>query len=142
MAGNSVSFGTGRDYASYIVLIDLNTGSPITSIGGGGPAAVTTTSVATRSDAISSVTSAVILAANPQRKAARILNNSTSIFYGLYGAGTASASNYSFVLAPLTASPIVPAGLPSYVDSPANWIGSVTGVWAAANGNLLSTEFV
>lgn len=144
MAGNTVKIGTGSDYATYTVLVDPVTGNPVTSIGGGpgGPAAAFTYSVAIRSNAASSTTSAVVLAANPDRKAARILNNSSSIFYGLYGTGTASSSNYSFVLAPLTASPIVPVGLPSYEDIPASWIDPVTGVWAAANGNLLITEFV
>ena len=143
MAGNTIGFGTGSDYATYTVLVDPTTGDPITSIGGpGGAAAAVTTSTVTISHPASSTTSAVVLSANSNRKAARILNNSTAIFYGLYGSGTASASNYSFVLAPLTVSPIVPAGLPSYEDVPANWIGSVTGVWAAANGNLLITEFV
>lgn len=97
--------------------------------------------VATRTSPASSTTSTVVLASNSSRKAARILNNSTSIFYGLYGSGTASASNYSFVLAPLTASPIVPVGLPSYEDVPANFTGLVSGVWASANGNLSITEF-
>jgi len=74
------------------------------------------------------------------RKGARILNNSTAILYGLYGPGTPSASNYSFVLGPLTASPIVPAGLPSYEDVPFGFTGIVRAVWAAANGNALITE--
>lgn len=100
------------------------------------------TNYSTISNPASSTTSAVVLAANPLRKGARILNNSTSIFYGLYGSSVASSTLYSFVLAPLTASPIVPVGLPSYEDIPANWIGPVSGVWAAANGNLLITEFV
>lgn len=105
-------------------------------------AAMGCTNYSILSNPASSTASAVVLAANPLRKGARILNNSTSIFYGLYGTSAASASLYSFVLAPLTASPIVPAGLPSYEDIPANWIGPVTGIWASANGNLLITEFV
>lgn len=137
MPGNTVKIGTGSDYATYTVLVDPTTGTAIPAIG-----APVTTTIATRSNTASSITSAVVLAANPLRKAARILNNSTSIFYGLYGSGVASASNYSFVLAPLTASPLVPIGLPSYEDIPANWIGTVAGVWASANGSLLITEFV
>ena len=96
---------------------------------------------ATRSTVAASTTAAIILQAFAPRKGARILNNSTAIFYGLYGPGTPSATNYSFVLGPLTASPIVPVGLPSYEDVPFGYTGVVTGVWAAANGSVLVTEF-
>ena len=138
MAGDSIGFGLdNRNYAEYVVVVNPVTGLAITSFGDG-----LTSSTASKSTVTSSATAGIVLAANSSRKGARLLNNSTAIFYGLYGVGVASASNYSFVLAPLTASPIVPVGLPSYEDIPAGFTGLVSGVWASANGSLLITEFV
>lgn len=97
---------------------------------------------ATVTTVASATTSATVLAANPLRKGARLVNNSNSIFFGLYGTGTASATNYSFILAPVTAAPLTPVGIPSYEEIPANYVGPIVGVWATVSGNLLVTDFV
>jgi hypothetical protein len=90
----------------------------------------TTTSVA------STTTSATVLAANSLRGGAKLCNNSTSLFYGLYGSGVASSSNYSFILSGLV------GGIPGIEEIPYGYEGIVTGVWATANGNLIITEMV
>jgi hypothetical protein len=97
---------------------------------------------ATVTTVASSTTSATVLASNPLRKGARLVNNSTSIFFGLYGTGTASPTNYSFILAPVTTAPLTPVGIPSYEEIPSGYVGPIVGVWATVSGNLLVTDFV
>jgi len=137
MAGDTIGFGS-NNFARYVVNVDPATGAPIVPGGGGGS---TTSGTATRSNVAAAIVAGVVLAANPLRKGARILNDSSAIFYGLYGPGIASSTNYSFVLAPLTASPIVPVGLPSFADIPFGFTGVVSGVSSTAIGNLRITEF-
>jgi hypothetical protein len=115
----------------------IATAPPIANLIGNkasGKATVTTVASAT--------TSATVLAANPLRKGARLVNNSNSIFFGLYGTGTASATNYSFILAPVTAAPLTPVGIPSYEEIPSAYVGPIVGVWASVSGSLLITDFV
>jgi hypothetical protein len=137
---------TAGQYASLTVNVDPATGLPVVGAGGGGTSATVLNenlySVATVTPVASATTSATVLASNPLRKGARLVNNSNSMFFGLYGTGTASATNYSFVLAPVTAAPLTPVGIPSYEEIPSGYVGPIVGVWASANGNLLITEFV
>ncbi len=93
------------------------------------------TTATTITSVLSSITSGSVLAANTSRGGAKLANNSTSLFYGLYGNGTASPTNYSFVLAPLT------NGVPGVEEVPYGYEGVIQGVWATANGSLIVTEF-
>jgi hypothetical protein len=117
--------------------LTLATAPPIADlIGNKSSGKATVTSLA------STTSSTTVLAANSLRKGARLVNNSTSIFFGLYGTGTASATNYSFILAPVTAAPLTPVGIPSYEEIPSGYVGPIAGVWASVSGGLLITDFV
>jgi hypothetical protein len=77
-------------------------------------------------------TSATLLAANASRLGGTIYNDSSALLYVLWGAGTASASNYS-----------VRVYSNGYVEIPANYTGVVVGVWASDpnDGASHATEF-
>lgn len=77
----------------------------------------------------SSATSAQALAANTNKEGTLFFNDSTQVCYLLYGAGTASATNYS--------TKIPSQGL---FEDPLHFTGVFTVVWAAANGFLYCTE--
>ena len=78
----------------------------------------------------SSATPITILPLNPSRQQYSIFNESTSVMYVMESnSGTVSASNYSFQVAPGA----------YYVTT--NWVGSVTALWATANGNARVTEY-
>lgn len=85
----------------------------------------------TRSDITSSASDGTILAANTARKGAIFDNESTSVLYLLFAAGTSSTSNYSIR---------VPAGGNLFL-SPGEYTGIIKGIWASANGSLRVTEF-
>lgn len=82
---------------------------------------------------VAASTSPVLLApANPIRAGITVVNDSTAILY--IGKGAASSStNYAFALA---------AGQTWINDEPEPWLGTVWGVWAAANGAARITEQV
>jgi hypothetical protein len=113
-----------REYAEIIstVAIDPATGN----VQGSTASTGATTSVA------SSATAVTIKAANALRIGLTIANDSTSILYILLGAGTVSATNYTYAL---------PAKGTTAADRTiTGFTGVVTGIWATANGSALVTE--
>lgn len=88
-----------------------------------------TSTVATPTAVNSSTTSQTLLASNTSRKGAIIWNNSTAYLYIELG-GTASSSVFSIRLDPN-----------GYCELPFGYVGTVTGIWASANGNALVREF-
>lgn len=76
--------------------------------------------------------SALILAANSQRKSATFYNDSTSAMYLNLTGGTASTSAFSVKL---QQQQYYELPLPMYT-------GAITGIWDTATGNLRITEFV
>lgn len=90
-----------------------------------------TSATATVSSVPGSATSGTLLAANASRKTAMLYNDSTAILYLLFGAGTASASNYTVQ---------VPSGGYYELPSSINFTGILVGIWAAANGAVKVTE--
>lgn len=89
-----------------------------------GGATAATTSVA------SATSSGPIIAANPARKTVVIVNDSTADLYLRYGAGTASLTTYTHRLGPND----------EITVSGWEWIGDITGIWSAVNGNARVTE--
>ena len=77
-------------------------------------------------------TSTTLLAANASRLGGTIYNDSSALLYVLWGAGTASATNYS-----------VRVYSNGYVEIPANYTGIVVGVWASDpnDGTAQISEF-
>lgn len=85
----------------------------------------------TPANVASSATSVQLLAANANRRAASITNDSTQILYIKYGT-TASATDYKVALGPQ-----------AYFEFPLPiYTGRVDGIWAAANGAARITEEV
>ena len=73
-----------------------------------------------------------LLAANPNRRAFSVFNDSTAVLYLKLG-GTASTSSYTVQIA---------AG--GFYELPATWgyAGVVDGIWASATGNARVTEVI
>ena len=89
----------------------------------------------TLTNVASSATSVTLLAANNDRKAVIIVNDSTSDLYVVLNASAASTANYSFILAGKG------GGTPSSATfTGEDYSGQVTGIWASANGNARITE--
>ncbi|KQQ46536.1 hypothetical protein ASF69_04730 [Rhizobium sp. Leaf311] len=82
---------------------------------------------------VASATGATTLkAANANRVGLIIANDSTAILYVLFGTGTPSATNYSFM---------IPAKGTTPIDRPiTGYTGLVQGAWASANGFAMVTE--
>lgn len=93
-----------------------------------------TSSTGTASSVASSATSVPLLAANTARKHATIANDSTAILYILFGAGTASTTNYSVALD-------AKGTVPGVASVPSGYTGVVNGIWASANGFARVTEY-
>lgn len=89
-----------------------------------------TSSTATPTTVASSTTSVTILAANPNRKGATFWNDSTAILYLEVGA-TATTSAFT--------AKFFPQG---YYELPFHYTGVISGIWSAANGNVLPREFI
>lgn len=103
--------------------------APAPGTAGGSPTTGTASSVA---DAASSTT---ILAANANRKGATVFNDSTSSLYLLLGAGTASTTNLTVLMAPgdYYELPVVQGGV---------YTGIISGIWSAnSTGAARVTEF-
>lgn len=82
---------------------------------------------------VPSATAATTLkVANAARVGLTIANDSTSILYVLYGAGTPSATNYTFQIAA--------KGTVSVDRNISGYTGLVQGAWAAVNGFAMVTE--
>lgn len=108
---------------AYAVLTSAAAPDPSAS-----PATAVTATVA------SSATPVTLLAASDVRRGATISNDSTAILYILMGAGTVSATNYTYAVA-------AKSGVAQTVTIPFGFTGVITGLWAAANGSALITNF-
>jgi hypothetical protein len=75
-----------------------------------------------------SATVVTLIASNANRLGATIYNDSSAILYMKLGA-TASISDFTAVLAPLTSS------VGGYYEVPFGYTGIITGIWASATGN-------
>ena len=92
---------------------------------------VESTSTGSTATTVASTTSnQVILAANASRKGATIWNSSTANLFIQFGA-VATTSAFTAQLS---------AG-GGYYEIPFNYTGIISGIWSAANGNALVTEF-
>jgi hypothetical protein len=97
-----------------------------------GSAQLQNASTGTTVPVASSATAVPIKAANANRVAITIANDSTAILYILLGAGTVSATNYTYA---------IPAKGTTAADRTiTGYTGLITGIWSAANGNALVTE--
>jgi hypothetical protein len=85
--------------------------------------------VSTLSNVASAAADTLLLAANPNRAAATIWNDSTATLFVNLGTTVSSATNY-------TAQVLTQAGY----TVPATWTGMVRGIWASANGFARVTE--
>lgn len=74
--------------------------------------------------------SGTILAANASRLGAAIYNESTAPLYLKFGTAAASFAAKSLTVA---------AG--GYYETPAGYVGAITGAWTVANGSANVTEF-
>ena len=74
----------------------------------------------------------LILAGNDSRNGAIIFNESTAILYLNLSKSTASLTNYSVQVA---------AG-GTYLNKYTDYCGEIRGIWAAANGAAMVTEFL
>lgn len=86
------------------------------------------TSTSETSSIAASTSSQQLLPENISRLEDTIANDSTAILYVLEGAGTASATNFTYAI-PAKSDTL---GLSYYVAT--EWGGAVQGVWASANG--------
>lgn len=93
----------------------------------------TTTSVAS----VTTVGGVTILAANTARYGATIANDDANELYILLGAGTVSATVYTYKLAGYSGSGSVP-----YYEVPYGFTGIITGLWSGdGSGSARITEF-
>lgn len=90
-------------------------------------------SSATLANVSSSATNVTILAANAKRKSVIIFNDSTQVLYVKLSA-TASATSFTYKLAPSETLEIPGAGV--------IYTGIIDGIWASANGNARVTELI
>lgn len=90
--------------------------------------APTTASTATPTNVAASASSVALLAANPSRLGAIIVNDSPSKLYAKMGA-TASTTSFSV---------LIPAN--GYWEVPFSYTGQIDGIWTAANGDARITE--
>jgi hypothetical protein len=112
-------------------------GLPVTIVNDAAGPVVTqsaTSGTGTTSSVASSATSVPLLAANASRKGGQIANDSTAILYILFGAGTASTTNYSVAID-------AKGTVPGVAAIPAGYTGVVNGIWASANGFARVTEY-
>ena len=85
-------------------------------------------STGTLSNVSGSASSVTILAANTDRLAAIIANDSAAVLYLKFGS-TASTTSYTYKLA-----------TDDMVEVPASYTGLITGIWTSATGNARVTE--
>lgn len=89
----------------------------------------TRSATGTQTSVAGSASNVTLLASNANRLGASFYNDSTSILY-LRCQATATTSNFTTKLYP-----------EEYYELPANYTGSVDGIWASATGNCRVTEF-
>lgn len=85
---------------------------------------------ATQTVVAASITSVLILAANPARLGAAIFNDGNKVLTLFLGSGSASAVNRTVQ---------VPAA--GYYELPYDYTGPIQGIWNNANGSARVTEF-
>jgi hypothetical protein len=90
------------------------------------PSSITATHYAVNA----AVTSTALLAANLDRRGASLFNTSTSRLYVKLSA-TATTTDFTFWLEP-----------GGYFEMPFDYVGVVSGIWTAANGNVLIAEYL
>jgi hypothetical protein len=96
-----------------------------------GTAAASTQAVTTQVPSSAAVAGVdIFAAANPGRKAFHIVNNSTQVLFLNFSATPPTSSNYSVKIA---------AG--GVYEPPVNYQGQIKGLWSAANGAALVTEY-
>lgn len=89
----------------------------------------------TATQVAASASSTTVLASNAGRRSAIIVNDSTATLYLLcHTGGTASSSVYTVALPPKGT-----VGASFVIDN--GYSGDVIGIWSAANGNAVVTEF-
>lgn len=91
-------------------------------------ASATVSTLSSITDVQSSATAVELLPNNPARLGFGVFNLSTSVLYLAMGE-TASASNFTARLEPN-----------DYYEPPINYTGSISGIWASANGSAKITE--
>lgn len=94
---------------------------------------VAKSATATPTNVPAAITTTTLLAANANRLGGSIVNDSTAILYILLGSGTASATNYSYVVDGKTT-------VGGTFEIPEGWTGAIQGIWATATGNARVTE--
>jgi hypothetical protein len=90
---------------------------------------VTSSATATRSDVTSVATNTTLLASNASRKGAIIFNDSTKNLFVRFGAGAATATDFTTLLR---------AG--DNYEVPFGYTGQIQGIWSVANGAARITE--
>lgn len=128
----SIAYG---EYGAAIQPVSPTHPLPVASTGAGGEPALTVgdlrSGTSTFASVASGITSVTLLAANPNRNGAVIVNTDANILYVDTSGGTASASRYSHALA-----------TGGTLEVPARYTGIITGVWAVdGTGAALVTEY-
>jgi len=118
----------GVDNNGNVRAITLTENGEIKISGGAGGAANAVSTTGTPISVDSSSSAVLILPANTNRKGVTIFNNSTATLYLALGF-TASLTSFTVKI---TAS--------SYYEVPYYFIGVISGIWNAVNGNALITE--
>lgn len=128
VAGSIVDLGTGTTPAANTVNSNLKQlHTDLTT--GHNSSTGTTTQVA------GSASSVTVLAANSARLGATIVNDSSAtLFLLLKTGGTASTTVYTVPMA-------AKGSVGAYYEVPFNYTGAVIGIWSAAAGNAVVTEF-
>lgn len=104
--------------------------------GGGNPGGDGAVGTGTTTSVPSAASAGTLLAANSARYGATIANDDANELYILLGAGTVSATVYTYKLAGYSGSGSVP-----YYEVPYGFTGIITGIWSAdGSGSARITE--
>ena len=139
-SGVAISIGTGvRDAGTQRVTIATNDVVPVTLTSTTVTGTVTTketrSTTNTTATVAGSATVVTLIASNANRLGGTVYNDSSAILYVKLGA-TASTSDFTVTLSPLTSS------IGGYFEVPFAYTGIITGVWASATGNARVGEIV
>lgn len=88
---------------------------------------------ATVTPVTAAVTSTTLIAANRARNSASVYYDGAAMLYLLAGSGTPTATNYTVKLGD---------GFITYWEPPDGYMGDIKGIWSAAVGSALVTEYV
>ena len=139
-SGVAISIGTGvRDAGTQRVTIATNDVVPVTLTSTTVTGTVTTketrSTTNTTATVAGSATVVTLIASNANRLGGTVYNDSSAILYVKLGA-TASTTDFTVTLSPLTSS------IGGYFEVPFAYTGIITGVWASATGNARVGEIV